>query len=78
MSDGPIKVRVAVQGGEKWINVNDFREALKNDEFIHELIAVMKVGHDRKADPLDVVRCTVGAALFKLSGDEDEHSARGN
>jgi hypothetical protein len=39
---------------------------------------VMKVGHDHRDDPLDVVRVTVGAALFKLSGDEGEHAAGKN
>jgi hypothetical protein len=52
----------------RFLNSEDMRYALMDDEFILCCAAVMKAGNDVGDPPLEVIRRTIGCAIMTMEG----------
>ena len=64
----PVRLITTHEG--KFLNLDDMIRRLKDDGVIDELLAHLKVGHDRGDDYRQVMRVVVGAFLAEC-GDVD-------
>ena len=55
----------------KFINVGDFKEALKDDKFIEECGHVLAVAYQKGDGTIQAVRYMIGAAMMRLAGEEN-------
>lgn len=66
----PPRARLITTYEGKFINVDDIRRALLDDQFIHEhCLHQMKIGLDWGDPPEQIMRVAVASIIFTLAGE---------
>lgn len=63
------QVRLLTTHEGKFLNLPDMIERLKDVRVLDEALALLKVGHDRKDDPHEIIRRVIGEFVASCGGD---------
>lgn len=66
------RVRLTEHHGQLWINLEDLRMALKDDEAVLKAAAMLKVARDKGDPPLEMLRLAIAHFITELTGVLDQ------
>ena len=78
MNPNDRRARIVENENGRHLNLQDIKDALKDDAFVMQCAAVLAVGYQKGDPAVEVIRRTIGCAIFALSGDEAASKALKN
>jgi len=63
-----MNARIIMHGGDEWVNVDDLRDAMNDDDLIMKAAAMLKVSHEKGDSSLETIRRAIAYFFTELTG----------
>ncbi len=67
------KSRTMRSGGEEWVNINDIRAAINDEDMMLRVVAMFQVCEEDGEDPLEVLRMGIAYFFTESTGALSHH-----